>query len=339
MTEAEIAALESWAADVGLKGSTEIALVEGFCDRALAAGLPLARAAVFIDTLHPIYEGRTFRWERENHQATLTEYGRSTEGELAERWRASPWFRLLRDGELMLRRRITAETESEFASFPELRAASITDYVATVHPFAADGVIGSPARRAPTVDEPAPQGTLDRLGRVRLRLCRPLLLQSHVPPTLQHHADRCKVRRREVKSARRGPTAVRGSQFPSGWGPCSSCAQRPISRGFGATRSPNDPRALLEPILAAIEGGETARDVRNARAAGGDRVRGRFRCARTAGFPQLRRPPSGSNDPFTSTPAVCGQRAKPSCRPELRTMRSWRPEIVAIQICVGSSAA
>src|SRR5271166_6635308 len=60
MTEAEIAALESWAADVGLKGSTEIALVEGFCDRALAAGLPLARAAVFIDTLHPIYEGRKF---------------------------------------------------------------------------------------------------------------------------------------------------------------------------------------------------------------------------------------------------------------------------------------
>jgi hypothetical protein len=30
--------------------------------------------------------------------------------------------------------------------------------------------------------------------------------------------------------------------------------------------SPNEPRALLEPILAAITGGETARDVRNARA-------------------------------------------------------------------------
>ena len=26
----------------------------------LAAGLPLARAAVFIDTLHPIYEGRIY---------------------------------------------------------------------------------------------------------------------------------------------------------------------------------------------------------------------------------------------------------------------------------------
>jgi hypothetical protein len=32
------------------------------------------------------------------------------------------------------------------------------------------------------------------------------------------------------------------------------------------TRSDNDPRALLEPILAMIEGGETTRDVRNARA-------------------------------------------------------------------------
>jgi hypothetical protein len=30
--------------------------------------------------------------------------------------------------------------------------------------------------------------------------------------------------------------------------------------------SPNDPPALLEPLLSAIEGGETTRDVRNARA-------------------------------------------------------------------------
>ena len=30
--------------------------------------------------------------------------------------------------------------------------------------------------------------------------------------------------------------------------------------------APNDPRAPLEPILAVIEGGETTRDVRDARA-------------------------------------------------------------------------
>ena len=39
-----------------------------------------------------------------------------------------------------------------------------------------------------------------------------------------------------------------------------------LARLWRDTGSPNDPRALLEPILATIEGGETTRDVRNARA-------------------------------------------------------------------------
>jgi predicted ATPase len=39
-----------------------------------------------------------------------------------------------------------------------------------------------------------------------------------------------------------------------------------LARLWRDTGSPNDPRALLEPILAAIEGGENTRDVRNARA-------------------------------------------------------------------------
>ena len=64
MTEQELAALASWIADVGLEGAAETALIEGFCGRAVASGLPLARAIVFIDTLHPIHEGRVFRWER-----------------------------------------------------------------------------------------------------------------------------------------------------------------------------------------------------------------------------------------------------------------------------------
>jgi predicted ATPase len=38
-----------------------------------------------------------------------------------------------------------------------------------------------------------------------------------------------------------------------------------LARLWRDTASPNDPRALLEPILAAIEGGEDTRDVRNAR--------------------------------------------------------------------------
>jgi predicted ATPase len=39
-----------------------------------------------------------------------------------------------------------------------------------------------------------------------------------------------------------------------------------LARLWREADTPNDPRALLEPILAEIEGGETTRDVRNARA-------------------------------------------------------------------------
>ena len=142
MTETELAGVASWIANAGLEGGGETVLVEGFCRRAVAAGLPLARAIVFIDTLHPIHEGRVFRWERDKLAATVSEYGRSTEGEAAERWRRSPHYRLLETGESLMRRRVTAETEREFALFPALWEAAITEFVATVNRFSADGAIG-----------------------------------------------------------------------------------------------------------------------------------------------------------------------------------------------------
>ena len=142
MKEQELAALASWIANVGLEGAGETVLIEGFCGRAIAAGLPLARAIVFIDTLHPIHEGRVFRWERDKLAATVSEYGRSTEGEAAERWRRSPHYRLLETGESLMRRRVTAETEHEFAPLPALWEAAITEFVATVNRFSADGAIG-----------------------------------------------------------------------------------------------------------------------------------------------------------------------------------------------------
>jgi adenylate cyclase len=120
MTEAEITEVAAWIAEEGLAGRAETTVVAGFCDRVVAFGLPLARAIVFIDTLHPVYEGRMFRWEREKPEATLAEYGRSTEGEVAERWRSSPFYRLLASGESLLHRRIAADSKTEFTIFPEL---------------------------------------------------------------------------------------------------------------------------------------------------------------------------------------------------------------------------
>lgn len=154
MNRALYAALPEWLTQAGLAGTPEPDIVSGFCDRCVAAGLPLARAQVFIDTLHPVHEGRLFRWGHDPSEAPLMDYGRTSLDPLApsgsypldavaaERWRLSPFYKMLQTGELMLRRRVTAATVDEFVLLPELLAAGMTDYVAIITRFAADGVIG-----------------------------------------------------------------------------------------------------------------------------------------------------------------------------------------------------
>jgi adenylate cyclase len=75
----------------------------------------------------------------------LTEYGRSDEDEQAERWRRSPFYRLLDTGETVFRRRLTGEANAALAEFPilaDLKATGMSDYVAIVNRFSAGQVIG-----------------------------------------------------------------------------------------------------------------------------------------------------------------------------------------------------
>jgi adenylate cyclase len=75
MDDAQFAELAAWIVDAGLAGQSETSILAGFCERETARGLPLARGLVLIDTLHPIYEGRAFRWTRAKKETTLSEYG------------------------------------------------------------------------------------------------------------------------------------------------------------------------------------------------------------------------------------------------------------------------
>jgi hypothetical protein len=58
MDYARFAPLLEWLAAAGLSGQRELNLLQGFCERALAAGLPLGRAVFGVDTLHTVLEGR-----------------------------------------------------------------------------------------------------------------------------------------------------------------------------------------------------------------------------------------------------------------------------------------
>jgi adenylate cyclase len=142
MDEASCTALAAWITEAGLAGKSETVLHGRFCAKAVAAGLPLARALVLVDTLHPIHEGRAFRWERGAEETRLIEYGRTTEGEAADNWRRSPLYHLVQSGDTLLRQRLSTEEADAFLQWRELREAGMTDYVALVHRFAADKIIG-----------------------------------------------------------------------------------------------------------------------------------------------------------------------------------------------------
>jgi adenylate cyclase len=135
--------LAEWVTQAGLVGRTEGELMAGFCRRIADAGVPLARALVVLDTLHPIYEGRAFRWRADAPEtAEVLDYGRTNEGEAAEAWRRSPFFHLLQSGGTEMRRRLAAGDPADFPSIAQARDEGASDYLVLVHRFAAEGVIG-----------------------------------------------------------------------------------------------------------------------------------------------------------------------------------------------------
>src|SRR5262249_21265638 len=136
-------AISAWVTEAGLIGRTESDVMVGFCQRVVDAGVPLARALVILDTLHPIYEGRAFRWRADNLKSVeAVGYGRPHCGESAGNWQGSAFFHLLQSGEKMLRRRLAAGDPADFQTIEQARDEGMTDYLALIHRFAAEGVIG-----------------------------------------------------------------------------------------------------------------------------------------------------------------------------------------------------
>lgn len=141
MNRSEIDAIADWIVQSGLSGAGEMELLNGFCARCEQGGLSLASAIAVIDTLHPIWEGRAFRWRNDGvQQDPMIEYGRTTaSGEAAERWQKSSFHYLLTTGQNEVRRRIGFGDPIDFYSLDELAANRHTDYFALVHRFANDG--------------------------------------------------------------------------------------------------------------------------------------------------------------------------------------------------------
>ena len=121
MNEADIQQIGAWLTEHGLQGAGESELLNGFCEACRASGLALERVIVLIDTLHPVHEGRAFRWRASGmgDELAITEYGRTQEGEGSAAWQRTPFYHLVTSGGDELRRRIGFGAELDFSILQE----------------------------------------------------------------------------------------------------------------------------------------------------------------------------------------------------------------------------
>ena len=143
MNDTDIDRLCDWVIRQGLEGIDETDLLRKFCEKCRTVGLPLARGLAFIDTLHPVHEGRLFRWRDDGAEEEATrDYGRSDQGANAESWQRSPFFHLLQTGGEELRRRIAFGDPIDYQIVQEVKDTGHTDYILFVHRFAGNSTIG-----------------------------------------------------------------------------------------------------------------------------------------------------------------------------------------------------
>ena len=135
--------LMNWLVSQGLTGAPENDLIRGFCERCREGGLELSRGLVFIDTLHPIFEGRGFRWtDTETNESDSFEYGSSSEGSAAKNWRRSTFFHMLENDQDELRIDLADCASLDFSMIDDLAAVGHRHFVAFVHRFGEAGTIG-----------------------------------------------------------------------------------------------------------------------------------------------------------------------------------------------------
>src|SRR5580704_14729254 len=135
--------LMNWLVKQGLTGLPENDLIRGFCERCRAGGLDISRASVFIDTLHPIFEGRGFRWnDTETNEANAFEYGSTSEGTAAQNWRRSVFYHMIENGDDEWLLDCGDAASLDFDIIGDLAAKGHRYLLAYVHRFGEAGTLG-----------------------------------------------------------------------------------------------------------------------------------------------------------------------------------------------------
>ena len=130
--------IADWIVAQGLRGSNELELLDGFCERLNRCGAALIRAQIARHTLHPIFGAYASQW-RAGKGVSQESFARGSD--LNENWKRSPFAHMIENH--LPEYRMALEQTNEPLPFPildELRGDGATEYVAFILPWGkADG--------------------------------------------------------------------------------------------------------------------------------------------------------------------------------------------------------
>jgi adenylate cyclase len=134
----DLAALTERIIERGLSGGSVPDQLRAFCADLDGAGLPIRRANLSINTLHPRYGAHSFIWHA--GEDAVKHLPRTRQIWREEMFTRSPVYYLRRIGETMLRRRLDGIGPLQFPVLADLRAEGMTDYFGCL---VTDGLLGS----------------------------------------------------------------------------------------------------------------------------------------------------------------------------------------------------
>jgi len=131
MNSSELQRICNWLIDGAWSSLEPAEMIADFCERLVAAGLPLWRFGIFIRTLHPEIFGRNFIWR----QGGEVEIG-SVDFEILEtpEFARSP-LRIVFEQGVEVRGRASDPDSKRFPFLDDMRAEGATDYIAVPVPF------------------------------------------------------------------------------------------------------------------------------------------------------------------------------------------------------------
>ena len=101
-----------------------------------ASGSPLSRAMALVDTLHPVYEGRAFRWRNDGVEETaVIEYGPTSAGPMPPTTGSAALLSPVHDRHRRAAAPARARRARRLLDVETLRAEGETDYIAFAQPL------------------------------------------------------------------------------------------------------------------------------------------------------------------------------------------------------------